>query len=194
MQHDALWVDQIDRAELFRRLRYIEPNKSFRETVQYSNTIFTIIGYIAERLTGESWDELIKTRIFQPLGMTRSNTSVDEFAGIDDVAVPYWNFHGDVRRIRNWNVDLGAPCAGVNACVEDMSKDDMLWGCHPYGAYYLDEYQPGAYAILKANPGYVTYNPNVENKKASLSRRSRSTLLARTSHLLKASRRVPMTC
>jgi len=120
--HDALWVDQIDRAELFRRLRYIEPNKSFRETVQYSNTIFTIIGYIAERLTGESWDELIKTRIFQPLGMTRSNTSVDEFAGIDDVAVPYWNFHGDVRRIRNWNVDLGAPCAGVNTCVEDMCK------------------------------------------------------------------------
>jgi len=50
--------------------------------------------------------------------------------------------------------------------IDSMSKDDMLWGCHPYGAYYLDEYQPGAYAILKANPGYVTYNPNVENKKA----------------------------
>lgn len=50
--------------------------------------------------------------------------------------------------------------------IDNMSKDDKLWGCHPYGAYYLDEYEPGAYAILKANPGYKTYNPFVENKGA----------------------------
>lgn len=50
--------------------------------------------------------------------------------------------------------------------IDNMSKDEKLWGCHPYGAYYLDEYEPGAYAILKANPGYKTNNPFVENKGA----------------------------
>ena len=50
--------------------------------------------------------------------------------------------------------------------IESMSKDEMLWGCHPYGAYYLDEYEPGAYVVLKANPGYKTNNPFVENKGA----------------------------
>lgn len=50
--------------------------------------------------------------------------------------------------------------------IESMSKDEMLWGCHPYGAYYLDEYEPGAYVVLKENPGYKTNNPFVENKGA----------------------------
>ncbi len=50
--------------------------------------------------------------------------------------------------------------------LDTMTKDELLWGCHPYGAYYLDEYEPGAYAVLKANPGYVTYNPDVQNKGA----------------------------
>jgi len=50
--------------------------------------------------------------------------------------------------------------------IEKLSKDDMLWGCHPYGAYYVDEYQPGAYVMLKANEKYKTNCPLVENKGA----------------------------
>ncbi len=48
--------------------------------------------------------------------------------------------------------------------IDNMSSDDMLWGCHPYGAYYVDDYQPGAYATLKVNEGYKTNNPNLKNQ------------------------------
>jgi len=51
--------------------------------------------------------------------------------------------------------------------IDNMSADDKLWGCHPYGAYYVDEYQPGAYAILKANEGYKTNNPALKNQGVS---------------------------
>lgn len=51
--------------------------------------------------------------------------------------------------------------------LDSKSKDEMLWGCHPYGAYSVEEYEPGAYAILKANPGYKTNNPLLKNKGAS---------------------------
>ncbi len=51
--------------------------------------------------------------------------------------------------------------------IDNMSKDEKLWGIHPYGAYYLDEYEPGAYAVLKANPGYKTNSPLVQNKGVS---------------------------
>lgn len=51
--------------------------------------------------------------------------------------------------------------------IDNMSADDKLWGCHPYGAYYLDEYQPGAYAILKANEGYKTNNTMLKNQGPS---------------------------
>ncbi len=51
--------------------------------------------------------------------------------------------------------------------IDKLSADDMLWGCHPYGAYYVDDYQPGAYAILKANEKYKTNNPKLKNQGAA---------------------------
>jgi ABC-type transport system substrate-binding protein len=51
--------------------------------------------------------------------------------------------------------------------LDNMSADEKLWGCHPYGAYYVDEYQPGAYVIIKANEGYKTNNPMLQNQGSS---------------------------
>lgn len=120
--HDALWVDEIDRAELYRRLRYVEPNAPIRTVTQYNNTVYTIIGYIVERITGESWHDLIRTRIFEPLGMNHSNTTIEELRKCDDIAEPHWRIDGKVRKIKNWDVSLGAPCAGINTCLNDFLK------------------------------------------------------------------------
>lgn len=51
--------------------------------------------------------------------------------------------------------------------LDSMTAEELLWGCHPYGPYYVEDYSPGAYAILKANPGYKTNNPLVENQGPS---------------------------
>ncbi|MDR0648265.1 MAG: ABC transporter substrate-binding protein [Synergistaceae bacterium] len=48
--------------------------------------------------------------------------------------------------------------------IASMSKDELLWGAIPYGAFYVDEYVQGSHVVLKANPGYRTNNPLVENK------------------------------
>jgi CubicO group peptidase (beta-lactamase class C family) len=36
----------------------------------YSNIGFILLGHIAEKIDGKSWEEIIATRLFQPLGMT----------------------------------------------------------------------------------------------------------------------------
>jgi CubicO group peptidase (beta-lactamase class C family) len=36
----------------------------------YSNAGYAVAGVIAERVTGKTWEELIRERVFQPLGMT----------------------------------------------------------------------------------------------------------------------------
>jgi ABC-type transport system substrate-binding protein len=48
--------------------------------------------------------------------------------------------------------------------IDSMSKDELLWGAVPYGPFYVDEYVQGSHVVLKANPGYKTNNPLVENK------------------------------
>ena len=38
----------------------------------YSNAGYVIAGAMLEQVTGESWEELIRTEVFEPLGMTRA--------------------------------------------------------------------------------------------------------------------------
>ena len=120
--YDALWTDQITRADLFARLRYLKPNHPFRSSVQYSNLMYTIAGHVLERVTGRAWDELIRERIFEPLGMSRSSTSVDAMVKEDDYARPYWQSEKGPVAVENWNVDLGGPAASINSTVSDMLK------------------------------------------------------------------------
>ncbi|MDR0552138.1 MAG: serine hydrolase [Spirochaetaceae bacterium] len=121
--HDALWTDTIDRAALWERLRFIEPNAAFRGAVQYSNLIYTMAGHAMEKITGQTWEALIKERIFQALGMKNSNTSVNDMVLKEDYATPYRQSDTLPFPVKPWNVDLGGPAASINSCLTDME----LW-------------------------------------------------------------------
>ena len=55
-------------------------------------------------------------------------------------------------------------CVIDTAELESLSPDDRIWGVHPFGAYYIDQYVEGGYVILKRNEGYATLNETLENK------------------------------
>src|SRR5437899_12571981 len=60
-RHDGLWYGRsFTREELYRRLKYLEPSASFRSRWQYQNLMFLTAGYLVERQTGRSWDDLIR--------------------------------------------------------------------------------------------------------------------------------------
>lgn len=40
-----------------------------RGTHHYSNASYVIAGHVAERVTGQTWEDLMKSRLFKPLGM-----------------------------------------------------------------------------------------------------------------------------
>src|SRR5687767_4806479 len=80
-RHDRMWfATGFSRKEMYERLRFLEPSATFRQIYQYNNLMFMTAGVLTERITGDSWENLIKQRIFTPLGMTRSNTSVREMS------------------------------------------------------------------------------------------------------------------
>ena len=51
--------------------------------------MFMTAGYLVERLTGQSWEDAVRARIFTPLGMTGSNFSVSDSQKAADFARPY---------------------------------------------------------------------------------------------------------
>jgi CubicO group peptidase (beta-lactamase class C family) len=67
---DLLWyATDYDRDEIVRRLRYVEPESSFRSQYAYRNCMFLTAGQIIPAVTDMSWDVFVKERIFKPLGM-----------------------------------------------------------------------------------------------------------------------------
>ncbi len=56
--------------EMFRRLRDVQPQYSFRGGFEYQNTFYTVSGKLIERVTGRPWFEVMTSKLFLPLGMT----------------------------------------------------------------------------------------------------------------------------
>src|SRR6185369_11883749 len=99
-RHDLVWYNSnLTLAEMVARLPYLENNKDFRTTWQYNNLMFGTAGYLIERVTGGTWEDAVRRRIFEPVGMKRSNFSVKETQKSDDFALPYEEYKDVVRRM-----------------------------------------------------------------------------------------------
>lgn len=122
-RHDLLWYgSDLTREELYERLRYLEPSEPFRYEWQYQNLMFMTAGYLAERLTGKSWEALVGERILVPLGMERTGFSVDDLPSSDDFAYPYAMRDSQVVRIPYRNIDEIGPAGSINSSVEEMVR------------------------------------------------------------------------
>jgi len=120
---EFLWYGStLDRDEILRRIRYQKPTYSFRSTFTYNNIMLLAAGQIIPAVTGKSWDDFIKERIFTPLGMTASNTSVTAFKGLDNVATPHARLGDNAQAIPWRNVDNIAPAGSINSNALDLAQ------------------------------------------------------------------------
>ena len=60
------------RAEMLAALRYLEPSKDIREAYQYCNLGYVAAGIVAERISGQTWEDFTRERIMKPLGMVHT--------------------------------------------------------------------------------------------------------------------------
>ncbi len=120
-RHDLVWYSgNMPRKELVARLRFLEPNKDLREEFQYQNMMYMTAGYLVETLTGQTWEEFVRRRIFEPLGMANSNFSVDASQKSVDAALPYQEKKGVVSRMDFHNIDNVGPAGSINSTANDM--------------------------------------------------------------------------
>jgi CubicO group peptidase (beta-lactamase class C family) len=126
-RHDLMWYNNpLSRQDLFDRLRHLEPNKDFRAYFQYQNLIYMTAGYLVGQLTGSSWEQVVKERIFQPLEMRSSNFSVEESQRTADFSLPYEEKKGEVRPIPFRNIDTIGPAGSINSNLVDMANWVLL--------------------------------------------------------------------
>lgn len=120
---DLLWYgSSYDRNEIIRRVRYLKPSWSFRGNFGYQNIMYLTAGQVAAAAAGKSWDEFVKDRIFNPLGMTTSNTSTNDVKSLDNIATPHSKVEDKVTAIPWRNIDNIAPAGSINSNVVEMAN------------------------------------------------------------------------
>jgi len=122
---DKIWVwseGYLSRKELLRRLKYQPFSYEFRTTFSYHNLLYLASGEVIPAVTGIDWDTFIATRLFAPLGMHASNTSITALEGIDNVAMPHLLSDKEIKRISYRNIDTVAPAGAINSNIKDMTQ------------------------------------------------------------------------
>ncbi|HET9984388.1 MAG TPA: serine hydrolase [Longimicrobiales bacterium] len=120
---DLLWISGMyDRDEIIRRARYIKPSWGFRARFGYQNIMYLSAGQVVAHVAGKSWDDVVAERIFRPLGMTSSSTSIRALAGQADVATPHGLQDGKPVTLPYRNVDFIGPAGSINSNVLDMAQ------------------------------------------------------------------------
>jgi len=116
------WASPYDRTEVLQRVRHLRPASSFRSGYGYQNIMYLAAGEMLGGLAGGTWDDFLAERLFRPLGMTRSNTSVARLAGMDNVATPHERIDGRMQPVAWRSFDNVGAAGAVNSSAWDMAQ------------------------------------------------------------------------
>ena len=120
---DLMWYGtDYDRDEILRRVRFLKPTWSVRSHFGYQNIMYLAAGQAVAHVAGKSWDDLVRERIFTPLGMTETNTSTRDLAGKTNVATPHSEVNDTLIVVPWHNIDNIGPAGSINSNVSDMIK------------------------------------------------------------------------
>lgn len=112
----------LGREEIVKRLRFIKPATSFRSAYAYDNLLYIVAGQLIPAVTGKSWDNFVRDRIFTPLGMTNTFTDVAALTKGKDVATPHNGLSGKLEALPQEDHDASAPAGAIITCVQDLAK------------------------------------------------------------------------
>ncbi len=123
-RHDLTWVGQPgrSRAEIVRALRFLPLSKDLRQQFQYCNLGYVVAGHVVEALSGVPWEDFTRRRLLEPLGMRRTNLSVDEMLADDDHATAYTRRDGVVVHVPQRPLPAIAPAGAINSSAADMAR------------------------------------------------------------------------
>jgi CubicO group peptidase (beta-lactamase class C family) len=121
---DLLWwpPSTYDRKEIVRRTL---SSHSFRTAYAYDNVLYSVAGEVIEAVSGQPWEDFVRSRILARVGMTESSVMHSAAAsgtGGTNVATPHAPVDGRVRPVAPFASDNVNPAGGINASATDIAK------------------------------------------------------------------------
>ncbi len=171
-RHDLIWYkSQFTRAELFDRLKYLEPAQPLRTTFLYNNLMYAASGHIVQLVSGKTWEETVRERFFGPLAMPSSIFDIDEMLRTPDHVEP-WTERRDSQEL--YALPLYKEQAGVGPAGSIITSVTEL------SHWLIAQMNGGVYEGRKVIPPAVinaTLSPSIAMPNAALETRGWGELL-----------------
>jgi CubicO group peptidase (beta-lactamase class C family) len=120
--HDWIWMSgDRSRQDMFAALRFLKPSCDFRAAFQYQNLGYVAAGMVAERITGQSWEDFTRHRIMRPLGITGFGFSIEDLQRSVDFAWPYIKVGERRERTKLWPIKA-TPAGGITMSLSGMTN------------------------------------------------------------------------
>ncbi len=119
---DFLWgIMDIPSAEILKKMAEVKPSYSLRSSFIYQNIFYLAAGQIIEKVSGLPWEKFIASRIFEPLGMTRTVPMLKDVKDSNRTSA-HFLIHNSITVIDHSTADAIGPAGSVWSCIDDMSK------------------------------------------------------------------------
>jgi len=120
---DLLWYNTTYSDEEVMKRMYHEPiTRRFGIEFGYQNVMFMLAGDIITKVTGLSWSDFVRSRIFNPLGMAETRPSNDELSPGQDIAYGHIN----KKALGIYDFNAVKPAASIYSSVDELSKWTIL--------------------------------------------------------------------
>jgi CubicO group peptidase (beta-lactamase class C family) len=120
---DAVWLEnqKLSRQEVIKAVMLNKPTAKFREKFQYNNVMYTAAGECVASAQKSTWEDVIRTRILQPLGMNASAPTLRE---VQDRSVLSFCYRSgsNARITRRSDLYNVAPAGAIVSSARDMTQ------------------------------------------------------------------------
>lgn len=120
----AMVTGMLNREELIKVAGQAKPTAKLGEKFQYQNIMYAAAGEAVARAEKSTWDKLIATRIFKPLGMNNSDTSSLAMQKARDFSLGY-DYNPSTKETRllpQREIAAAAPAGAINSSARDMAQ------------------------------------------------------------------------
>jgi len=128
MQSSNYWLGSMNNVLISKRnsmnfINDLKQVKPFRNEYLYNNLGYEVAAHILEKTTEEPWERIVHSRIYQPLGMTRTGTHAyfdtgdnvaKAYAALDDATVV------EVVPMLSGDDTVGGPGSAMRSCIRDL--------------------------------------------------------------------------
>lgn len=114
------------RREILEKVQKLPLAYDFRSTYAYDNILYLACGEIIKAVSGQEWEDFIKIRIFDKVGMPGSVSRYSEFGSKPNISFAHNRINGNITPVDDYlqqnTGDASDPAGGILSNANDISN------------------------------------------------------------------------